>query len=118
MAAGKKYPRTSLIAACIGKNFKEPFLFQGTCNAEIFNGWVEQQLSQHLNDTHIVVMDNVSFHKGETTRELIRKTGADLLFLPPYSPDFNPIEHDFAAIKKIREYNENAMIDDIIKYYK
>ncbi len=115
--AGKKYPRTSLIAARIGKNFKEPFLFQGTCNAEVFNAWLQQQLCPHLNNTYVVVMDNVSFHKGEETRELIKKTGAILLFLPSYSPDFNPIEHDFATIKKIREYNENATIDEIIKMY-
>ena len=62
-------------------------------------------------------MDNVSFHKGPKTKQLIKKTGATLLFLPPYSPDVNPIEHDFAAIKTIREYNENKTIDDIIKMY-
>ena len=62
-------------------------------------------------------MDNVSFHKGEETKELIKKTDAALLFLPPYSPDLNPIEHDFAAIKTIREYNETKTIDDIIRMY-
>ena len=62
-------------------------------------------------------MDNVSFHKGKKTKDLIEKTGARLLFLPPYSPDLNPIEHDFAAIKTIREYNENKTIDAIINMY-
>ena len=117
LAEGKKHLRTSLIAARIGQHFDEPFLFQGTCNADIFNGWIERQLKPHLNDTHVVVTNNVSFHKGVTTKQLIRKTGAILLFLPPYSPDFNPIEHDFAAIRTIREYNENETIDDIIKMY-
>ena len=117
LAAGKKYPRTSLIAARIGQRFEEPFLFQGTCNADIFNAWIERQLSPHLNDTHVVVMDNVSFHKGENTKQLIKKTGVKLLFLPSYSPDLNPIEHDFAALKTIREYNENETIDEIIKMY-
>ncbi len=117
LIAGTKHPRTSLIAARIGQHFGEPLLFQGTCNADIFNAWIERQLSKHLNDTHVVVMDNVSFHKGEKTKELIEQTGATLLFLPPYSPDLNPIEHDFAAIKIIREYNENETIDEIIKMY-
>ncbi|MCK4767985.1 MAG: transposase [Desulfobacula sp.] len=70
-----------------------------------------------MNNTHVVVMDNVSFHKGPATKQLIEKTGAVLLFLPPYSPDFNPIDHDFATIRSIREYNENETIDDIIKMY-
>lgn len=117
LVPGKKYPRTSLIAARIGRYFAEPFLFQGTCNTEVFNTWVQWQLCPHLNDSHVVVMDNVSFHKGEETRNLIEKTGATLLFLPPYSPDLNPIEHDFAAIKTIREYNEDKTIDDIIRMY-
>lgn len=62
-------------------------------------------------------MDNVSFHKGKKTKQLIKNTRANLLFLPPYSPDFNPIEHDFAAIKKNRQYHENETIDNIIKMY-
>lgn len=117
LIAGKKHPRTSLIAARIDHNFSEPFLFQGTCNAHIFNEWLERQLCPHLNDTHVVVMDNVSFHKGKKTKQLIKNTRANLLFLPPYSPDFNPIEHDFAAIKKNRQYHENETIDNIIKMY-
>lgn len=67
-------------------------------------------------------MDNASFHKGRRTRKLIEKTGAILLFLPPYSPDLNPIEHDrlvtsLAALKKRREYNEDLSLDEIIKTY-
>ena len=53
-------------------------------------------------------MDNVPFHKSAKTRELIERTGATLLFLPPYSPDLNPIEHDFATLKRLREYQEHA----------
>jgi len=70
-----------------------------------------------LNEKHIVVMDNAAIHKSEKTRELIANTGATLLFLPPYSPDLNPVEKDFANIKKLREFNENETIDDIIKMY-
>ena len=64
-------------------------------------------------------MDNASFHKGsETAETLIRDAGASLLFLPPYSPELNPIEKDFANIKRIRQYNAETSIDDSIKVYK
>jgi putative transposase len=71
-----------------------------------------------LNSDHLVIMDNAAFHKSPETARLIEKTGATLLFLPPYSPDFNPIEHDFSALKKNREYDENSSIHHIIKMYK
>lgn len=118
LIGGKKRPRTSLIAARISECFDEPFLFEGTCNGEIFNAWLEKQLCPKLGEHHVVVMDNAAFHKGRRTQQLIQKTGATLLFLPPYSPDLNPVEHDFAALKKIREYNENQSLDDLIKIYK
>ncbi len=70
-----------------------------------------------LDDSHVVIMDNASFHKGSETEALIRSSGASLLFLPPYSPELNPIEKDFANIKRIRQYNAETSIDDIIKVY-
>jgi putative transposase len=62
-------------------------------------------------------MDNVPFHKSVKTKELIEQKGATLLFLPPYSPDFNPIEHDFANIKKRREYDSGTSLDNLIAMY-
>jgi transposase len=118
LISGHRRPRTSLIAARIGERVEAPLLFEGPCNTEVFNRWLEKQLSPMLNDNHVVVMDNVPFHKNATTRELIDSTGAILLFLPPYSPDFSPMENDFAAIKKNREYNEHETLDSIIKHYR
>lgn len=118
LISGHRRPRTSLIAARMGGDLQEPFLFEGTCNADVFNGWLERQLCPRLNGNHLVIMDNAAFHKSPETAQMIEKTGATLLFLPPYSPDFNPIEHDFAALKKNREYDENASIDHIVKTYK
>ena len=74
-------------------------------------------LSPLLNETHVVIMDNASFHKGSETAALIGASGASLLFLPPYSPELNPIEKDFANIKRRRQYNAEASIDEIIKVY-
>ena len=76
-----------------------------------------EMLCPLLDDTHVLIMDNASFHKGSETAALIRDSGASLLFLPPYSPELNPIEKDFANIKRIRQYNAETSIDDIIKVY-
>ena len=64
-----------------------------------------------------MILDNATFHKGYQTVELITGCGASLLFLPPYSPELNPIEKDFANIKRSRQYNAEASIDEIIKMY-
>jgi len=94
-----------------------PLLFDGTCDTEVFNCWLETLLCPRLTATHVVIMDNATFHKSPDTARLIAETGAPLLFLSPYSPDFNPIEHDFAALKKNREYNEHDTLDTIVKHY-
>lgn len=115
--SGHKRPRTSLIAARMESGFEAPILFTGNCNTKFFNAWLKRELQPLLNKKHVVVMDNVPFHKGLKTREIITETGAKILFLPPYSPDLNPIEQDFATIKKIREYNEHETLDNIVKNY-
>lgn len=56
-------------------------------------------------------------HKTLQTRGLVEQTGASLLFLPPYSPDYNPIQHDFANIKPKREYHSESTLEDIIREY-
>ena len=117
LSAGARRPRTSLLAARVGSTFTAPLLFEGTCNTAVFNAWLEQALCPRLHRTHIVMMDNGTHHKSATTKDLIHATGATLLFLPPYSPDLNPLEHDFAAIKRQREYNEHEPLDNIIKRY-
>ena len=117
MRPGNSRPRTCFLAAQIGGTLQATQLWEGTCNTHIFNHWLEESLCPVLNENHVVVMDNAAFHKSNKTQELIEQTGATLLFLPPYSPDFNPIEHDFAAIKKRREFHEHETIDSIIKSY-
>lgn len=117
LISGHRRPRTSLIAARIDGRLEEPFLFEETCDETVFNSWLETRLCPRLNSEHLVIMDNAAFHKSPKTAQLIEKTGAVLLFLPPYSPDFNPIENDFAALKKNREFNEKSSIDQIVKAY-
>jgi transposase len=76
-----------------------PFVYDGAMNGVVFRAYVEQVLVPTLQPGDIVVMDNLPAHKAAGIREAIEKTGATLSFLPPYSPDFNPIENDFAKLK-------------------
>jgi transposase len=94
-----------------------PVLFAGSCTTALFNAWLAQELCPRLHGNHVVVMDNAPFHKSALTHALIAGTGATLLFLPPYSPDLNPIEHDFATLKRQREYREQESLDTLLKTY-
>lgn len=114
---GNSRPRTCLLAAQIEGSVQATQLWEGTCDTLTFNHWLEHLLCPILSDKHVVVLDNATFHHSTTTKELIEQAGATLLFLPPYSPDFNPIEQDFAAIKKRREFHAHETIDTIIKNY-
>lgn len=117
MRPGNLRPRTCFLAAKIDGALQATQLWEGTCNTHIFNQWLEEALCPVLNENHVVVMDNAAFHKSPQTQEFIEQAGATLLFLPPYSPDFNPIEQDFAAIKKRREFHEHETLDHIINNY-
>lgn len=102
---GKYYARESFIAAKCGSQILAPFCFQGTCNTELFNQWVETFLVPSLIPGQVVILDNATFHKSEKTKELVENAGCSLLFLPPYSPDLNPIETFWAILKaRIRTF--------------
>ena len=73
----------------------------GTDGGAVFEGYLREMLVPALRKGDVVVMDNLSVHKSETVRELIEGAGAHLLYLPPYSPDFNPIEEAFSKIKNL-----------------
>jgi transposase len=73
----------------------------GAVNADVFEAFVEQVLVPQLRPGDMVIMDNLSSHKRARTRELIESAGAELDYLPPYSPDLNPIEMVFAKVKQL-----------------
>ena len=100
--SGNRRPRTSLIAAQLGKTLLAPLLLSGTVNTAVFNAWVEQFLLPELHQPSVIIMDNAAFHKHPSTRKIIENAGHTLLYLPPYSPDLNPIEHRWAALKALR----------------
>jgi transposase len=72
---------------------------EGSTNRTVFETYLEDVLCPTLKRGHVVVIDNLSSHKGERVRELIEEKGCELIYLPPYSPDFNPIEQAFSKIK-------------------
>ncbi len=87
-----------------------PMVLDGPINGMAFTAWVEQFLVPTLAPKDIVIMDNLSGHKGKPVRDAIRKAGAHLLFLPPYSPDLNPIEMMFAKLKTlVRKADERTV---------
>ena len=91
----------TFIAALRYDRIDAPFVFDQPINAASFTAWVEQQLCPTLATGGIVILDNLSSHKRPCVRQAIRARGARLLFLPPYSPDLNPIEQVFAKLKHL-----------------
>lgn len=95
--------RSNAIGALMDKALLTISLFKTNVNADIFTVWVEQDLLPKLPDNSVLVMDNASFHKRQDTLEMIEKAGHTALFLPPYSPDLNPIEQKWAQAKALRK---------------
>lgn len=92
---------TTLIAALGIEGMRCSAVVDGAVNGPLFEAFVEQVLVPELRPGDVVVMDNLSSHKSQRTRDLIEGAGAELRFLPPYSPDLNPIEMIFAKIKQL-----------------
>ncbi len=78
-----------------------PFVLDKPINRTAIETYVERVLVPELRPGDVVVMDNLSSHKGPRVREMIKAAGSSLLYLPPYSPDFNPIENAFAKLKAL-----------------
>lgn len=92
---------STFIAALRADGLTAPFVLDGAINGEAFVAYVEQVLAPTLRPGDIVVLDNLSSHKVAGVREAIESRGASLLYLPPYSPDLNPIEQVFAKLKQL-----------------
>lgn len=89
-----------------------PCVFDGPINGQCFRAYVEQLLVPALRPGDIVVMDNLGSHKSAAVGSMIRAAGARLWFLPPYSPDLNPIEQAFAKIKHWMRMAQKRTIED------
>ena len=111
---GHKRPRTGLLGALIAGRLAAPMLFDGTCNTGVFNAWLQTFLVPRLNKGMTIIMDNASFHRSAKTQQIIAAAGCHLLFLPPYSPDLNPIEKTWAKLKRQRKYRASLSLDQIV----
>ena len=89
----------SIISAISISQITAAMYTSGSINGDIFLHFLSNYLAPKLTKQHIVILDNVSFHKVTGVREIITGTGAELLYLPPYSPDLSPIEHMWSKIK-------------------
>ena len=94
-------------------------LLEGSTSGEVFEAYVEHLLAPTLRAGQVVVMDNLSAHKGGRVRELIEERSCELIYLPPYSPDLNPIEEAFSKIKRflreMRARSRGALVEAIGK---
>jgi transposase len=81
--------------------YQPPWVIDGPINGELFTLYIEKVLAPTLAKGEVVILDNLGSHKGKPARNVIRSRGAHLLFLPPYSPDLNPIEQVFAKLKHL-----------------
>jgi transposase len=102
----------TFIAALRHDRVDAPFVIDGPINRDLFTLYVETELAPTLHEGDIVILDNLGSHKGKAARRAIRARGAHLIFLPPYSPDLNPIEQLFAKLKhlmrKAQERNQES----------
>jgi transposase len=92
---------TTFVGALTLRGFIAPWVLDGPINRDAFETYVAKVLIPELRPGDIVVMDNLSSHKGPQVRRMIEAAGAEIRYLPPYSPDFNPIENAFAKLKAL-----------------
>ncbi|HEU4329122.1 MAG TPA: IS630 family transposase [Roseiflexaceae bacterium] len=102
---------TTFLAALRHDRLTAPCVFDGAINGERFCAWVEQALAPTLAQGDLVIMDNLGAHKVQGVREAIEARGAQLLYLPPYSPDLNPIEQVFAKLKALLRTAATRTVD-------
>jgi len=97
--SGRKFKRVGIVAAKMGKSILAPLQYDGAMNSALFETWFEHNLLPDLPANTLVVMDNATFHRKSILFPLAQQAGVRLVFLPPYSPDLNPIEHFWAWLK-------------------
>jgi len=100
--SGKHFARTSIVAAKCGSEIVAPFAFSGSMNGDLFEGWLEQVFVPALKNPEksVLIIDNASHHRKNAIYDIADEYGFKVIFLPPYSPDLNPIENFWANVKR------------------
>jgi len=115
---GKREKRTNLLMAQRGKELLAPLVFKGSCTAILIETWIKKFLLKELEKPSIIIMDNAPVHRKNIIAEILKESGHVLLPLPKYSPDFNPIEQTFGALKKRRMgMHINTTVEELIMSY-
>lgn len=112
---GYSGPHYTLVATLGWQEVTAPWIFEGSMNGATFEVYVRTQLLPTLHRGDILLMDNLSAHTGETIRQLIEAKGARLEFLPPYSPDFNPIELCWSKVKTALREAKARTLDTLVE---
>ena len=91
----------TMLAALTSRGLQAPMTIESSTDGDVFLAYLEQVLCPRLCHGQVVILDNLAAHKVAGVRQLIESTGARLLYLPPYSPDFNPIEQAWSKVKQL-----------------
>lgn len=108
-------PHYTVIAALGWKGVVAPWVLAGALDTVAFEAYVEHELAQTLRRGDIVLLDNLSAHKSEQARQMIEARGAQLVFLSPYSPDFNPIELCWSKVKTALRAAKARTFDELLE---
>ncbi len=118
---GRKFKRTNIVAAKYRKEIIAPMQYDTAMTGEFFEGWFEEILLPKLPQNVVIVMDNASFHRKDQLNEIAEDHNITLLFLPPYSPELNPIEKFWANMKRFLRnflYKFASLNDALYSFFK
>jgi transposase len=121
--SGKRVKKVNIIAGLLygvsGKKHIAVHSYEHSTKSDFFEEWFEWQLLAEVPENSIVILDNASFHRKQVLREIAERHGVIVIFLPPYSPELNPIEHSWANFKHWLKHNAHrfSILDLAIDYY-